>query len=126
MDNITLAGGKSLPIIKCEKCEHQMVNIDATDVFPGDLSSLKKAGLRVSNAETKDPICLNCEVDTWGSRVAKWFEDDNDDDDDSGFFPGSGGSSFGTFGSGTSHGSGGSFGGFGGGIFNGGGASSSW
>lgn len=112
-------------IVKCEKCEHTMVNIDADQLQTGDLLTLKKAGLRVSNPETTDPICLNCEVDTWGHRLARWFETDDSDDDNDDHFFGGGSSSGGLFGGGGSS-SGGGFGGFGGGSFSGGGASSSW
>lgn len=90
-----------------------MVNLDADQLEPGDLTTLKSAGVRISNPETTKPICVNCEFLTFGKKVAEWFED-NDDDDDSSFFGG--------FGLGST-----SFGGFGGRIggggFGGGGAS---
>lgn len=101
----------------CEKCGHKMVNLDAEQLAPGDLTTLKNAGVRISNPETSDPICISCEADTWGHKLNHWFEDDNNNNDDSGFF---GGSSGGLFGGG---GFGGGFGGFGGGSFSGGGAS---
>ncbi len=120
-DNIELKN-QTVGVVKCEECDHLMVNIDADQLQPGDLSILKKEGVRISNPETENAVCINCEVKTFGKRVSDWFESD-DDDDDSSFFsptPSSGGSLFG--------GSGGfgGFGGFGGGSFGGGGASRSF
>ena len=112
-------------VIKCEKCNALMVNIDQKELQPGDLVALRMEGVRISNPATKDPVCINCEVDreeaehTFKRKVKNFFdEDDSDHDDDShhssdsGFF---GGGSFG-----------GGFGGFGGGSFSGGGATSSF
>lgn len=115
---------QDVEVVKCKKCDALMVNLDADQLAPGDLVILKKAGVRISNPETEDPICLNCEHQTFGEKLASWFEsdpdeEDEDDDDDSHFFtPGGifGGSSRGG-------GFGGGFGGFGGGGFSGGGAS---
>src|SRR3972149_677908 len=106
-------------INECEECNHKMVNIDADQLQPGDLSILKNEGVRISNPETTKPICVNCEIKTFGKRLVDWFESDNDDDDSSFFSPtpSSSGSLFG--------GSSG-FGGFGGGSFGGGGASRSF
>jgi len=109
-------------VIKCDDCGALMVNIDADEVHEGDLKTLKRKGVRLSNPETDDPICLKCEVvkrKTLRESLSDWFDDD-DDDDDSGFFstprttstPIFGGSKIG-----------GGFGGFGGGSFSGGGAS---
>ncbi len=114
---------QEVEVMKCESqgCTSAMVNIDADQLQPGDLATLKAAGVRISNPETSDPICVNCEVrdkKTFDQRLSSWFEDE-DDDDDSSFFsstPSSGGSLFGG-----SSGFGG-FGGFGGGGFGGGGA----
>lgn len=122
-DKIALAG-QEVEVVKCKECELLMVNIDAKELKHGDLAILKRAGVRISNPETDEPICLKCDYESWGDRLNKWFDDDNDDDDDSSFFSPSsvgglfGGSSFG------SHSSG--FGGFGGGGFGGGGASRSF
>jgi uncharacterized membrane protein YgcG len=117
---------QNVEVIKCNDCGHLMVNIDADQIAPGDLVTLKRLGLRLSNPETKEAICLNCEVPkkpTFRDKLDKWFEDKNEDDD-SDFFhytpsipsvpstPIFGGSSFG-----------GGFGGFGGGMFSGGGTS---
>lgn len=119
-DKITLIGGKTYAVEKCEKCGKQMINVDAKDIKVGDLDHLKREGLLVSNAETKELICLNCEAP---NEVGSWLSSDNDDDDDdSSFFIGGsfgriGGGGFGGFGGG------GGFGGFGGGGFGGGGAS---
>lgn len=98
---------QEVTVEKCVECSHLMVNIDADQLRLGDLSTLKRAGIRISNPNTEKAYCVNCEVDTYGGRVARWF--DTDDDDDSSFFGGSGSS--------------GGFGGFGGGGFGGGGAS---
>lgn len=119
--------GQEVKVIKCEDCKHLMVNIDVNDVQPGDLLTLKKAGVRLSNPETTNPLCLNCEYDkpTFGQRLRDWFDTD-DDDDDSPFFVTpqiSRTVSTPTFGGSSSFGG---FGGFGGGSFSGGGASRSF
>jgi hypothetical protein len=97
-----------------------MVNIDAEEIEPGDLTILKKAGVRLSNPETEEEVCLNCEYDkpTFGHKVREWF--DSDDDDDSSFFHSSPSVSIPSFGGSPS------FGGFGGGLFSGGGAGRSF
>ena len=109
---------QNVEVVDCENCSHNMVNIDADQIGEGDLVTLKRLGLRLSNPETSDPLCLNCEIEkkpTIKERLSNWFDSSsNDSDDDSGFFSG------GIF-SGSS--SGGGFGGFGGGSFSGGGAS---
>lgn len=113
---------QTVEIVECKECDHKMVNIDADQLQPGDLSLLKNNGVRISNPETTNPVCVNCEVKTFSKRLSDWFETD-DDDDDSSFFsstPSSSGSLFGG-----SSGFGG-FGGFGGGSFGGGGASRSF
>lgn len=112
---------QTVQVIGCEDCGHEMVNIDADQVAEGDLLILKRVNVRLSNPETSDPICLNCEIEkkpTFKERVSDWFNSSSSaDDSDSGFFSG------GVF-SGSS--SGGGFGGFGGGVFSGGGASGSF
>lgn len=119
-DKISLQSQEA-KVIECENCSHLMVNFDKDQLKPGDLQNLKRLKIRISNPETTEPICLNCEFETWGSRLNRWFEnDDNDDDDDSNFFSGSSGVSLGSLFGGSS------FGGFGGGTFSGGGASRSW
>lgn len=110
---------QEVEVVECEKCSKNMVNLDADQLAVGDLTTLKQAGVTVSNPNTEDQICVNCEHRTFGRKVADFFESDNDDDDDSSFF---GGSSFG----GSDDSSSGGFSGFGGGSFSGGGASSSW
>lgn len=130
-DKIKLTN-QEVDVVKCETggCGALMVNIDAGQLRPGDLTTLKGKGVRISNPETDKPICLNDEYKTLGRKVADWFESDDDDDDDSTFFRPSVGSGFGGFGGGSSSGGGlfggGSFGGFGGGSFGGGGASRSF
>lgn len=122
-DKIDLIGQRVV-VEKCRDCGALMVNLDAKQLQRGDLTTLKKVGVRISNPETDKPICLNCEFETWGERLNRWFEEDDDDDDDSSFFGGIGGgtSSGSLFGGGSFSG----FGGFGGGGFGGGGASRSF
>lgn len=115
---------QTVEVVKCERCEDLMVNIDANELQLGDLTILKSEGVKISNPETDDPICINCEYRTFGRKLADWFDTTTeDDDDDSSFFssrPSSSGSLFG--GSIGLGGFGGGFGGFGGGGFGGGGA----
>ena len=112
---------QTVEVVDCENCSHNMVNIDADQIHEGDLVTLKRVSVRLSNPETKDPICLKCEIEkkpTIKERLSTWFDSSsNDSDDDSGFFSG------GVFGGSSS---GGGFGGFGGGSFSGGGSSGSW
>lgn len=123
-DTIELVN-QTVEVVDCDECDHLMVNIDADEIRPGDLLTLKRAGLRLSNPETEEEICLNCEYNkpTFGQKLSSWFESSNDDNNDDSFFhstpsistPSFGGSSFGE-----------GFGGFGGGSFSGGGASRSF
>ena len=111
---------QQVEVIECDKCNALMVNIDAGEIEPGDLVLLKESGVRISNPETPEQVCINCEVEakpTFREKVAKFFE--SDDDDDSSLFHSGG--SFGGSSSGGGFGGGG-FGGFGGGGFSGGGA----
>lgn len=106
-------------VVASEVSGRLMLNIDADELQPGDLTFIKKLGLTISNPHTDRPIAIDEVVPKLLSeRVADFFES-KDDDDDSSFFndKGSflGGSSFGGLG-----GFGG-FGGFGGGSFGGGG-----
>lgn len=119
---------QEVEIEECRECKSLMVNLDADQLSPGDLTTLKKAGVVISNAETDKAVCIKCEYKTFGRKVADFFEsnndDDDDDDDDSSFFSGGGfigRASQGGFGGGGL--SGGGFGGWGGGGFGGGGAS---
>ena len=93
---------QTVDVVKCERdgCDHLMVNLDADQLAPGDLVTLKTLGVRISNPETKNQLCVNCEVKTFAHKVSSWFDKD-DDNDDSSFFSGSsfgGSSSFGGFG----------------------------
>lgn len=113
---------QDVEVIKCDDCGALMVNIDADEVQQGDLATLKRKGVRLSNPETSDPICLKCEVvkrKTLRESLSDWFDSD-DDDDDSGFFSSTPSHSTPIFGGSKI---GGGFGGFGGGSFSGGGAS---
>ena len=116
---------QDVDVVECEECGHLMVNIDADQVSAGDLVTLKREGIYLSNPDTKEQICLHCEYNkpSFGQRLSTWF-DDKDDEDDTPFFhstptP----SSPSTFGGSSSFGG---FGGFGGGLFSGGGASRSF
>lgn len=115
-------------VVKCEVTGVPMLNIDADELYPGDLKFIKQLGLTISNPETDKPVALGVEYKTFGRRLADWFESAaENDDDDSDFFDSSVSTGGGFFGSRSSGGFGGSFGGgfggFGGGSFGGGGAS---
>jgi uncharacterized membrane protein YgcG len=116
-DKIQLAN-QEVQVVQCEKCGALMVNIDANQIELGDMRILKLAGVRISNPDTEDKICLNCEVmirPSFREKVKHYYE--HDDADDSSLFHHESDDS------GTHIGFGGSFGGFGGGIFGGAGAS---
>lgn len=111
-------------VVKCQESGVLMLNIDADELKPGDLSFIKSLGLTISDPETLEPVALGVEVarKSLGRRLSEWI--DSDDTDDSSFFsstPSRSGSVFG--GSSGFGGFGGGFGGFGGGSFGGGGAS---
>lgn len=115
--DIIVLVNQNVEVIECEKCDALMVNIDADEIVEGDLKLLKQADIRISNPDTKDKICLECEVDerpSFREKVRDYYK--HDDDDDSHLFHG------GSFGGGGG-GFGGGWGGFGGGSFSGGGAS---
>ncbi len=122
-DTIELAQ-EDVEVVACDDCSHLMVNIDADQITRGDLLILKRAGVRLSNPETQEHICLNCEYNkpTFGQKLRDWFDDQNDDDDTPFFVPTPTVSSP-SFGGSSSFGG---FGGFGGGVFSGGGASRSF
>jgi uncharacterized membrane protein YgcG len=118
---------QDVEVVKCDKCEALMVNVKPDQVIPGDLVTLKRLGLRLTNPNTKDQICISCEVDreekefSVKRKIKNFFDSDEDTPshrNDSGLFGG--------FGSGGHSDSGGGFGGFGGGIFSGGGATGSF
>ena len=122
-ENIALSN-QTVEVVACDECDHLMVNLDADQLRQGDLLILKRAGIRISNPETEKEICINCEFEkeSFGKKLATWFDTD-DDDDDSSFFSSGGGSTTPIFGGSSSFGG---FGGFGGGVFSGGGASRSF
>jgi uncharacterized membrane protein YgcG len=115
-------------VVACEETGVKMLNIDADQLRPGDLSFIKKIGLTISNPDTDKPVALGVDYldESWGKKVHDYLTSDSDDsDDDSSFF--SAGAFLGGLGhSGFSSVSGGGFGGFGGGSFSGGGASASF
>ena len=116
---------QEVEVVQCEKCEALMVNIDQKQLALGDIDILKRAGVRLSNPETEDAICLHCEIDreesehTFKRKLKSYMDEDDDSSSshhsDDSFFGG------GSFGGGL-----GGFGGFGGGSFSGGGASGGW
>jgi uncharacterized membrane protein YgcG len=125
-DKIQLAN-QEVEVVACEKCSKPMVNLDADNLSKGDLTTLKKAGVTVSNPETKENVCVHCEYQpTIGHKIAQFFESKDDDDDDSHLFGSSGGFLGGLSSGGFGGGFSGGFGGFGGGGFAGGGASASF
>lgn len=117
-------------VVECQESHIKMLNIDADQLKPGDLSFIKKLGLTISNPETNKPVPLGVEYKTLGKKLADWFETDtsDDDDDDSSFFSSTPSSSGSLFGGSSGFGGFGGFGGgsFGGGMFGGGGASRSF
>lgn len=122
-DKLSLTN-QTAEVVECKNCKKLMVNLDSEDLQPGDLATLKRNRLQISNPNTQNEVCINCEVKGFWDRVNNFLDSDDDDEDDSGFFnssPSIGG--FGGFGGGFS---GGGFGGFGGGSFGGGGASRSF
>ena len=125
--SVDLTNGTKWPILPCEKCGEQMVNLDAHDILPGALVQLKGIGVLVSNPGTTENICIHCDVEHRPSKrkaLSRWYHSTSNDD--SPFFGGySGGGSSSESASGGGFGSGG-FGGFGGGGFSGGGASGGW
>lgn len=115
-DMLSLHAG-DFEVGECKKCRTVMVNVDADELYPGDLEKIRNEGLRISNPETDEMLCLNCDIETRPSRrvaLRSWFDTPSSSpsykSSDSGWFGGSSGGGF-------------SFGGFGGGGFSGGGAS---
>lgn len=108
---------QNLDIVKCEDCGEKMVNIDADKLVAGDLATLKRLNILVSNPNTNEQICVHCEVKKPkpSQSVSDWYKSPSHDD--SSFWGG------GSIGGGSSINIGGGFGGFGGGGFSGGGAS---
>ena len=110
---------KEFDVVACKECSKPMLNIDRDEIGLGDLVKMKLNGLKVSNPDTDENLCIDCELEQKPSlrrKLSNWMKSDSNDD--SGWHSSSSGSSD----SGSSFG-GGSFGGFGGGSFGGGGAS---
>ncbi|MDD4988548.1 MAG: hypothetical protein PHS68_06615 [Candidatus Izemoplasmatales bacterium] len=129
-DLVSLRNMKDLKVVTCEKTGVLMLNIDADQLAPGDLTFIKRLGLTISNPDTDKPIALGVDYveNSWGHRVHEFLSKSrienpspSDDNDDSHFYGGPSGGLFG--GGGFSSPSGGGFGGFGGGAFGGMGAS---
>jgi uncharacterized membrane protein YgcG len=108
---IKLSKGKEYEIEECNKCCHKMINVDAEEITQTDLILLRNNGIRVSNSNTEDLICLNCHA----QHFIDWYKDKKDANNDHDSSLNSLRSIGGFFG-----------GGFGGGSFSGAGASSKW
>jgi uncharacterized membrane protein YgcG len=87
-DEIQLTNQKAT-IEKCKHCDGMMVNLDVNQLAKGDLTTLKNAGVAISNPDTDKDLCIKCEHKTLGRRIADFFEgsgnetdlsDDSDDD----------------------------------------------
>lgn len=111
-----LSNGKEVKIQKCEKCDHDMVNVDRDQVTESDVINLRNKGIRISNPDTEDLICLVCHA----QHFVDWYNEPKKEEDDS--YHSSSISSLGSIGGFF----GGGFGSFGGGRMAGGGASSGW
>jgi uncharacterized membrane protein YgcG len=116
----TLENGLKKAIVKCEQCDHDMINVDAKEVTRQDLINLRKRGIRISNPNTKDRLCIACHA----QRISDWYNAPKPEEEEDDSYHDSHLDSFGSMG-GYFGGSGG-FGGFGGGMSAGGGASGSW
>jgi hypothetical protein len=69
------------PIISCDSCSRDMVNIDAFLLVEGDLTRLKQEGIIISDPESIDNICIGCSLPhTLGQRTAEWFLSNSKDD----------------------------------------------
>ena len=103
-DTIQLAS-QEVEVVACEDCDALMVNIDESELEPGDMKTLKQNGVRISNPHTDDAICIKCEIERedaendFKRKVNDYFEpksEEKKDDDDDHLFGGNGfgGSSF--------------------------------
>ena len=124
---------QTVKVVQCEKCGAHMVNIDRQEIGLGDLFMLRYFGLMISNPDTKDPVCLNCEIERENyEHIFKRNVNDylkkphKEEDDDSSFFNYTTPISHSSHSNSPSYSSpsfDGGFSGFGGGSFSGGGAS---
>lgn len=123
-DKIELLG-QTAEVVECIVTGKLMVNLDAKEVRPGDIATLKREGVLLSHPATTENVCILADWEA-KERVRKYFEED-EDDDDSDFFD-TAGTLLSIFGGLSSGGGsfGGGFGGFGGGGFGGGGAGRSF
>lgn len=69
-------------VVKCQDSGVLMLNIDPTDVRPGDLPFIKALGLTISNPDTTDPVAIQIDTvkGTLGDKVAMWWNTDSSDD----------------------------------------------
>lgn len=112
-----LSNGKEVEIEKCQKCDHDMVNVDRDQVTESDVINLRNKGIRISNPDTEDLICLVCHA----QHFVDWYNEPKKEKEEDSYHSSSI-SSLGSIGGFF----GGGFGGFGGGKMSGGGASSGW
>lgn len=110
---------QDVKVVSCDTCGAKMVNVKPRDIEKGDLLTLKRLGLILTNPNTKDQVCLNCEIKREETereekrKTSSWFSSPSSHDDDNSSYSGGGFSS-------------GGFGGFDGGSFSGGGATGSF
>ena len=88
-DLVNLQKLANLEVVKCQETGVSMLNIDADQIQPGDLSFIKKLGLTISNPDTDKPVALGVDYieDSWGHRIHEFLtadssSDDEEDDDD--------------------------------------------
>ena len=94
--NVTAAGSKaelgdtvtlnkfSTEVVACQETGVLMLNVDADQLAPGDLSFIKMIGPTISNPDTDKPVALGVDFEegTFGERIKKWFDSDESEDDD--------------------------------------------
>ena len=105
---------QDVKVVACNNCGAHMVWLKMKDLQPGDLLTLKRLGIKLTNPHTEDQLCIDCEIKREQieheekRKVSSWFNTaPSHHDSDSGFSFGGGG-------------------GFGGGMFSGGGATGGW
>lgn len=111
-DKITLSK-REFEVVGCKHCKENMVNIDSDEIGLGDLIKIKFNGLRISNPETDENVCIDCDIVKHPSRRKELSDFMKSDSDNDSSWHSSSSPSSPSF----------NFGGFGGGSFGGGGAS---
>ena len=89
-DVVSLQKLKDLEVVTCEKTDVLMLNIDASQIMPGDLTFIKKLGLTISNPDTEKLVALGVDYldESWGHKINDFLSSssDEDEDDESLFF----------------------------------------